>query len=239
MTTFDFHKQQVGTTELSIAARLDPDTENELSALFRKFFEVSEDERNWNLWNVIPWDQESSDPSPELRTGVMTAYKEHLFLPDYSAEALRYLRASRGRAWFLTRWSYDEGKHLLALGEWLIRSGTLTEEELKALGDGLLSQYQWEPPFTDATSLFLDALLWEEREIRQAEDLHQKAQQAGAVALESIMAHFLRDEQAHRDFFRGALQIIAMRNGEKVDEACIRVAEVQGISVAEARAALA
>jgi hypothetical protein len=32
------------------------------------------------------------------------------------------VRGSRGRAWFHANWGYEESKHSMALGDWLLRS---------------------------------------------------------------------------------------------------------------------
>lgn len=219
------NRKQVATTEASASARLDEATEERLLRLFREFFQKAEDTRRWNLWNDVPWDAILPNPSGELAESVIAAYREDLFFPDYSAAALHYLRASRGRAWFLTRWSYEEGKHLLALGEWLTRSGTLVDSELRDLSNALLASYEWQPAYTDAPFVFADALMWEMHEIERFRKLHKAAEDAGDAALVSVTTHILTDEEAHRDFFRFALAIVAERYPEMVEESVNRAAQ--------------
>ena len=223
-TTKTFHERQVGTTELSTAARMDRATEEKMYHLFRTFFEQAEDNRNWNLWKDIPWSEAHRHPSPELVSAVMTAYKELLFLPDYSSYTLKALRASRGRAWFLTRWSYEEGKHLLALNEWFVKTHTLTDNDLKALSNDLLAHYKWEPPFFDAPALFVDALRYETQEIEQMTAIKRLAEESGDTALTLLMEKILMDEVEHQSFFREALGVIGEQYPDRVREAIGRVA---------------
>ena len=215
----------MGTTELSSAARMDRATEYKLYRLFRTFFEQAEDNRNWNLWKDIPWHDAKRSPAPELVSAVMTAYREALFLPDYSSYTLKALRSSRGRAWFLTRWSYEEGKHLLALGEWFVKTHTVTDNDLKALSNELLAHYKWEPPFHDAPALFVDALLYENQEIEQMTAIHRLAEASGDTALTLLMEKILADEAAHQAFFREALACIGETYPERVRDAIARITE--------------
>lgn len=217
--------KQVATTEKSASARLDEATEERLLRLFRDFFQKAEDTRRWNLWSDIAWDAVSTSPPRELAESVLAAYREDLFMPDYSAAALHYLRASRGRAWFLARWSYEEGKHLLALGEWLTRSGTLADSDLRDLSNALLSSYEWQPAYTDAPFVFADALLWEMQEIERFRTMRKAAEDSHDTALLEVTRHILADEEAHRDFFRFALAIVAERYPEMVEEAVNRAAQ--------------
>jgi acyl-[acyl-carrier-protein] desaturase len=224
-STKTFHERQVGTTERSSAARMDRTTEDKLYRLYRTFFEEAEDNRNWNLWKDIPWNDVKRSPAPELVSALMTAYKEALFLPDYSSYTLKALRASRGRAWFLTRWSYEEGKHLLAMGDWFVKTHTLADKDLKALSNELLAHYHWEPPFDDAPGLFLDALLYERREIEQMTAIQRLAASSGDTALTLLMDKILEDEAAHQAFFRQALTIIGETYPELVRDAIARITE--------------
>lgn len=223
----ELNLKQVATNEMSAAARLDRPAEDPLYRLYRSYFQTAEETRRWNLWEDIPWDQVRTDPPSELVEAVLAVYREDVFLPDYSARALHVLRSSRGRAWFLTRWSYEEGKHLLALTEWLIKSGARTDAELKQLSNGLLAQYTWEPPFNDGAAVFADSLLWELRELEQGRALRLQAQKAEDPALVAVLDYILADEEAHLDFFRAALSIIAREQKEAVEDAVRRIAEVQ------------
>lgn len=223
----ELNAKQNATNPMSAAARLDRLTEEALYTLYRAYFKTAEDERRWNVWEDIPWDAVKVSPSPELIAAVMAIYREDLFLPDFSAKSLHILRSSRGRAWFITRWSYEESKHLIALTDWLVRAGVFTDDELKQYADDLLTRHQWEPPFNDGTAVLWDALLWETREIERYRHLMAQAKDADDAALVSVIEHLLADEQAHRGFFRDSIRIIAERHRENVAEAAQRVAGAQ------------
>jgi acyl-[acyl-carrier-protein] desaturase len=219
----DFHARQVGTTEQSAAARLDRETEDKLYRLYRAFFAAAEDERNWNLWEDVPWDEAKPNPPDELVAEAMAAYREGLFIPDYSASALKALRASRGRAWFLTRWSYEESKHVMALNEWFVRAGVHTDLEMKAVGDTLLATYRYEPPYPDPVAIFLDSLLWERAELVRFTAVKALAESAGDTALLAVVNLCIKDERAHEEFLKTALNIIAEKYPDAVEDATRRV----------------
>jgi len=223
--TYDTTAKQVATTAASASARLERATEDKLYRLYRGYFERADAERNWNLWSDVPWDAIRTDPSAELVAAVLEAYRDDLLLPDYSAKALHILRSSRGRAWFLTRWSYEEGRHLLALNEWLVRSGAYADDDLRRMSDDLLAEYGWEPVFPDAPAVFVDALIWELRQIEQARALARQAEAAGDAALGDLLKRVLDDETAHRDFFRAALVTISAAHADLVTDAVRRVTE--------------
>lgn len=221
---YNITAKQNATNERSAAARLDRPTEDALYAHYREFFQVAEMERRWNLWEDFAWDTVSTSPSQELVDAVTRAYHEELFLPDYSVSALSALRASRGRVWFVTRWAYEEGKHLLALTEWLQRSGAYTNDDLRAQSDALLREFAWEPPYLDGIAVFADALLWELKERERYRALRRLAEAAGEGVLAAVCARIQSDEEAHRDFLRRSLAIIAATYPEQVEDAARRVA---------------
>ena len=246
------NQKQVATSEQSASARLDTATEERLLRLYREFFQQAEETRRWNLWNDVSWEvvPEGSEnagkmkhyldaaPPQALTEAVLNAYRDDLFLPDYSAASLHFLRASRGRAWFLTRWAYEEGKHLLGLGEWLVKSGVFADSDLRDLSNTLLAKYEWQPAHSDAPFIFADCLLWEMHEIERFRALRKAAEQGGDAALTELTTRILTDEEAHRDFFRLALAIVAERYPNMVRDAVNRAAQA-GESPDAGRALLA
>lgn len=217
--------RQVGTTEASKVAMLDPDTERRLYRLYQDFFRTAEDERHWNVWTDIPWDETApGTASPELRAAVLAQYRDLLFLPDYAGQTLARLRSSRGRGWFLTRWSYDEGKHLLALHEWLVRRGGQSEDVLKEMADRLLEENRWTPPHHGVAAVMADALVWEMAEIEQLAQIRDLAVAEGDVSLLRAVDHVLADEAAHREFLRDALCIVGQTDPQGVADALAEVA---------------
>ena len=221
---YDTTAKQNATNGKSAAARMDRPTEDKLYKLFRDYFQSAEVDRTWNLWADFDWTAVAADPSPALVQAVTRAYHDELFLPDYAARALYHLRSSRGRAWFITRWTYEEGKHLLVLAEWLIRCGAYTNDELRAQSDDLLLRYAWEPPYEDAPAVLADFLLWELKERDRYRALRKQAEAEGEMILAAVVSHILRDEEAHREFLRQSLAIIAETYGELVADAARRIA---------------
>ena len=223
------NQRQVATNFLSAAARLDRDTEVRLYQLYRDYFRRGEEERRWVIWTDIPWDETRLNPAPELVDAVWNAFQEDVFLPDYSARALQILRASRGRTWFLTRWAYEEGKHLLGLTEWLTRSGAMTSEEVRDGSELLLSAFQWEPDSLDGIDLFADFLHWETLETARYEALLAQARDAGDLALVALLTRIVEEDAGHRDFFAESLRIIGETYPDQVAAARRRGEDADGV----------
>lgn len=216
--------RQVGTTEESAIAMLDPLAERRLYRLYQDFFRAAEDERHWNVWNDIPWDEAGGEQASDaLTAAVLAQYRDLLFLPDYAGQTLARLRSSRGRGWFLTRWSYDEGRHLLALHEWLVRRGGQSEDALKEMADHLLETSRWVLPYPNVAAVMTDALVWEMAEMEQLAHIRDLAVAEGDVALLRVADHVLADEAAHREFLRDALCVVAQADPREVEEALQQV----------------
>jgi hypothetical protein len=220
-------QKQVATNELSAAARLDRATEDRLYRMYRAYFQRAEEERRWVIWSDVPWDQTSTKPSPELVEMVWRAYQDDAFLPDYSARAMQVLRASRGRAWFLTRWAYEEGKHLLGINEWLVRCGAFTNLELRDASETLMHHFRWEPEYIDGVALFVEFLAWELKEVERGQAIKARAEAEGEVALTALMERVLIDEEDHRAFFIDSLKLIAETYPDQVADAARKVADSQ------------
>ena len=210
-------------TIASAAAMLDRETERKLYQTFRRFFVQAERERRWDLWNDIPWDQASSHASETLVEAVVAAYAEEAFLPDYSQRLLNLLRSSRGRAWFVTRWSYEEGKHLLALGEWLVRANKRTDDQMKAFTDDLLAETVRDVPIREPVPALVWALAHEQGEIARYRALGAQARDENDAALTAVCDRLLRDEEAHAAFFRDTLRLIQEREPGLVADAVRRM----------------
>lgn len=216
--------RQDATSPRSSVMRLDFETEGSLRKLFVDYFHDAERERHWNLWTDFDWDAATPVPSAALSEAVLALYQDALFLPDYQCEPTKNLRASRGRAWFWTRLVYEETKQLLALHEWLIRRGVRTDEQLKALSDGLLGSHRWSALDDDALTLFADTLVYELSEIERLTALQALAEAEGDPILADLAARLRRDDEAQRDFLREALQCIQQGYPERVQAAVETVA---------------
>ena len=209
------------------AARLDNETEAALYALYRAYF-LDAEARFWNVWDTIPWQEAYPEaPSDALTDAVLSCYGAELFLPDYMTVMLMHTRSSRGRAWYVTHWCYEEGKHLLALGEWLTRHGVFTDEELQNRGNELLAANRYEPAAIDAVALFVDAILYETQEESRYRELRRVAESENDAALIVLCDWVLGDEATQKKFFADSLAIIARRHPGKVESAVDEIAATQ------------
>lgn len=207
-------------------AMLDRATEDTLYARFRDFFLTAEEGRRWNLWQDVPWEAVNPAVSADLIEAALAAYGAEAFLPDQCGKTLHMLRSSRGRAWFVTRWSYEEGKHLIALGEWLVRSGQRTDEQVKEYADALLGETEWQPAIPEPVPLMVETLLREYDEAERYHELRAHAEREKDGALVTICGQLLSDEGNHAAFFRDALLIIAERSPALVADGARRILDL-------------
>ena len=204
-------------------AMLDEETEREMYLLYRNYFRDGEENRTWNLWTDISWD--APIPTGDLIAQVWAAYAEAAFLPDYAANALRILRSSRGRAWFVTRWSYEEGKRLLGLSEWLQKAGQVPDADLRDATDTLLQEQRFLPYYEEPLYVMLDMMLWEKRHRKQRLSLMAQAKEEEQTALVQLLDFLERDDKAQQDFLKACLRTINKRYKNALENAFTRIAE--------------
>ncbi|WP_309711140.1 hypothetical protein [Armatimonas sp.] len=147
-----------------------------------------------------PTEAEASAPSTALIEATLALWRDATLLPDYAAINQNLLRASQGRAWFWTHWSYEESKHLLGLQEWLTRKG----------GWEACHGCQ-EPPCEEATCVCVDALLYERSQLEKLQALIAQAYTEGETTLAELAGFLLADDQAQRDYLAEALRVIGKR----------------------------
>lgn len=209
-----------GTSDLSAAAMVDEPSERQMYKRYREFFRDADQHRTWNLWNDIPWNEIPEAPaSEELIAAVERRYVELMFLPDYSSRALQSQRSSRGRAWFMTRWSYEESKHLLGLQEWLIKRAGYTEELCRDTWERELAENQWIPPSNTPEAVLIDSLAWECYEIEGLATIRDLAVTEGDVTLVRLIDHLLLDDAAHMSFLRESIQEVRKSRPDEISEA--------------------
>src|SRR5229473_7447337 len=107
-----------------------PELEPAMWRLYRDFFDQAEKKRRWRIREDIPWDQCNPRLDPAIADVVESFCAVELYLPDYTSKILPVVRPSRGRTWFYANWGYEESKHALALGDWLLRSGQRSDEQM-------------------------------------------------------------------------------------------------------------
>src|SRR5205809_6177657 len=116
-----------------------------LYGLYRDFFDRAERKRRWSLADDIPWDQVNRAMTPAVADVVESFCAVELYLPDYISKALPMIRRNPGWAWFHANWGYEESKHSLALGDWLLKSGARSEEQMADMEDQVF-QHEWDLP---------------------------------------------------------------------------------------------
>src|SRR5207248_576588 len=122
-----------------------PELLKKMHLLFRDYFDRAERKRRWSLRDGIPWDQCNRSLNPAIADVVETFCTVELYLPDYLSKLIPQVRANKGRAWMLANWGYEESKHSMALGDWLLRSGHRSEEQMADLEDEVFA-HEWDLP---------------------------------------------------------------------------------------------
>jgi hypothetical protein len=206
-------------------AMLDPDTERAIYILYRDYFRAAEDDRRWNVWTEVDWEASTPTPSDALLQSTWTVYKEAAYLPDYTNAALKVLRSSRGRTWFVTRWSYEESKRLIGLTEWFQKAVGIPDADLRDATEDLLMAQRHAPFEAEPLFVLADMLLWERHQIAQTEALEAQAQAEGQVALATLCTYLRQDDTAQQAFLAATLRLIRATYPDAVRDALQRVSE--------------
>ncbi len=179
-----------------------PELEAAIWRLYRDFFDMAERRRRWSIRDDIPWDQCNPRLDPALADVVESFCAVELYLPDYSAKILPVVRSSKGRAWFYANWGYEESKHSLVLSDWLLKSGSRTDEQMADL-EARLFQHEWNLPHDSALGMLVYAMVQERATALNYRNLRRRAQERGGdPALEKLLMLLSVDEQSHYGFFR-------------------------------------
>jgi acyl-[acyl-carrier-protein] desaturase len=125
-----------------------------------------------------------------------------LYLPDYLGKLLPQVRANRGRAWFLANWGYEESKHSMVLGDWLLKSRHRSDEQMTDL-DARVFAEEYNLPSESALGTLCYAMMQELATWQNYVHLrHVVKDLGGDPALEKVLTLISIDERAHYDFFR-------------------------------------
>lgn len=155
----------------------------------------------------IPWDQCNPKLDPAIADVVESFTAIELYLPDYNAKILPVIRSSKGRAWFYANWGYEESKHSLALGDWLLKSGHRTEQQIEELEKRVFSN-EWNLPQDNHLGMLVYAMVQERATWLNYRNLRRRAAEMGGDgALEQILLHVSVDEMAHHGFFRDCVAL--------------------------------
>ena len=186
---------------------LPPELERRMWQMFRDFFDVSERRRRWKVADDIPWDQCNPALRPVIADVVETFCAVELYLPDYAAKILPKVRHSKSRTWFYANWGYEESKHSLALGDWLLKSGHRSEEYMADLEAKVFAR-EWNLPQDDHLAMLVYATVQEEATFLNYRNLRDRVKVLGGdPALEKVLQLMAVDEKAHHSFFRDCLKV--------------------------------
>jgi acyl-[acyl-carrier-protein] desaturase len=183
-----------------------PALEANIYRLYREFFDLAEKRRRWNLAQDIPWEQCNPNLDPAVADVVESFCAVELFLPDYIGKILPLIRGYRGRAWFAANWGYEESKHSLALGDWLVRSGHRTEHQLRDV-EQLAVRHEWTLPMDDVRGMVCYSMVQELSTWLHYRNLRKIVRPQDDPALHTLLGYVSVDERAHFDFFASALEL--------------------------------
>ena len=180
-------------------------TQKKIYQLYRDYFDKAEKKRRWSVRDGVPWDQCNRSLDPAIADVVQTFCMVELFLPDYVSKLLPQVRAQQGRAWMLTNWGYEESKHSMVLGDWLLRSGQRTEEQMSDLTNNVF-QREWDLPHDNARGMLCYTMVQEIATWLHYKNL-RKVVGGQCPALDRVLELVAIDEMAHHDFFRRVVEL--------------------------------
>ena len=179
-----------------------PEIEGKLWRIYRDFFDTAERKRRWRVRDDIPWDECNPNLDPAIADVVESFCCVELYLPDYVGKVLPIVRQSKGRTWFYANWGYEESKHSLALGDWLLRSGHRTEEHMADLEKKVFER-EWNLPQGNHLGMLAYAMVQEHATFVNYRNLKQRAQaKGGDPALDKVLSLVSIDEAAHYGLFK-------------------------------------
>jgi acyl-[acyl-carrier-protein] desaturase len=161
--------------------------------LYRAYFDRAEKKRRWSLHGDIPWEQVNKGISPAITDVVESFCAVELYLPDYVASAMTTFRSSRSWTWFYANWGYEESKHSLALGDWLLRTGMRSEEDMADL-QGYVSKHEWNMPHDSPVGMLVYAMVQELATGLTYRNLRRLVDREGDPALSKLLGYLGVDE---------------------------------------------
>jgi acyl-[acyl-carrier-protein] desaturase len=192
--------------------------------LFREFFDKAEKKRRWSIRDDIPWNQVNPNLNPAIADVLETFCTVELYLPDYIEKAWPLLRHSRGRQWFHANWGYEEAKHSMAMGDWLVASGQRNEDQLRDV-ETLVSQYQWNLPQDSPIGMVLYGMTQELATFLHYRNLRHcvENEPVGDPALSKLLSLISVDERAHHSFYLQVAKLYMQLDRKATIEALRRV----------------
>lgn len=189
--------------------------------LYRDYFDRAERKRRWSVRDDVPWHQCNPNLDPEIADVVQTFCMVELFLPDYLSKLIPQVRANKGRAWMLANWGYEESKHSMVLGDWLLHSKSRSDEQMADLEDETFA-YEWNLPYDSAAGMVIYTMIQE-----LATQVHYRnlrnVVNGKCPALDKVLELVSIDEAAHAHFFRQLVQIYLEEDRQNTVEELRRV----------------
>jgi acyl-[acyl-carrier-protein] desaturase len=186
--------------------------------LYREFFDRAEKKRRWSISEDIPWDQVNKEMDPAIADVVESFCAVELYLPDYVAKSLPLIRTNRGWSWFHVNWGYEESKHSLALGDWLLRSGARTDEQMADL-ESRVFRHEWNLPHDSPQGMLVYAMVQELATWLNYKNLLHRVNERGDPALSKLLQLVAVDERAHHVFYRRIVQMfLELDRGETLEQ---------------------
>ncbi len=183
-----------------------PEIRAALFQMYREFFDKAEKKRRWSPDDDIPWDQCNRAMDPAIADVVESFCVVELYLPDYIGKALPMVRKNRGWASFHSNWGYEESKHSMALGDWLLKSGARTDEQMADL-EKQVFDHEYQLPEDSPIGMVIYAMLQELATFIHYRNLRIKVEERGDAALSKTLSLVSVDERAHHAFYLSVVKL--------------------------------
>jgi acyl-[acyl-carrier-protein] desaturase len=206
--------------------------EEQLYREYVAFFEKAERERRWSVFEDIPWERINKAAPDDLALAAETLCSVEMYLLDGVSRDAR--PTSFGDARFRANWAYEESKHSLALGEYLMRSEKRTPEELFEL-ERRVAEKNWHVPFTSARELAFWGYVQEMATFVLYVKHRDMAARHGDEALRTVCDFIARDEIAHARYYQATTRAHLAEDREGTVSDMARVFanfEMPGVGVA-------
>jgi acyl-[acyl-carrier-protein] desaturase len=182
-----------------------PELLAQIYRLFRDYFDKAEKKRRWNVRDDIPWHQANRDLDPAIADVVETFCVVELYLPDYLSKLIPQVRGNRGRAWFMANWGYEECKHSLALGDWLLKSGHRSDKQMADMEHEVFN-HEYNLVSDNARAAVCYTMFQELSTWLHYANLRKLVGQNDPV-LQRVLTLISIDERAHYDFFKRLVKL--------------------------------
>jgi acyl-[acyl-carrier-protein] desaturase len=200
-----------------------PEIRAEFYRLYRDFFDRAERKRRWSVADDIPWGDTNKSLTPAVADAVEAFCTVEMYLPDYIAKALPMIRANRGWAWFHANWGYEESKHSLALGDWLLKSGHRSPEQMADL-EHRVFEHEWNLPEDSPQGMIVYAMTQELATWVHYRNLRRRLDELGGdPCLAKLLDFIAVDERAHHTFYHRVVRMFLKIDRETTVAALKRV----------------